>query len=207
MSVPIAAVILAAGLSSRFGGNKLLAPLAGKPVLRHVAEAAAKSRAHPVIVVTGNDSDNIRMTLSPLPLTYVENHDFSKGLSTSLKCGVSHVPDTCQGALILLGDMPGVSAPLIDRLIESFAPERGRRIIVPARHGRRGNPVLWDRDYFPAIQNLTGDAGARALMDRHPEAVWTVETEDDAPLADIDTQEELASFQARLEIPKNDAGS
>src|SRR3954470_21871671 len=113
----IGAVILAAGRASRFGRNKLLEPLAGKPMLRHVAEAALASAADPVIVVTGNEAQKIRDMLSPLPLCFCENPDFAMGLSVSLKCGVKALPADCDGVLVLLGDMPGVDTALMDTMI------------------------------------------------------------------------------------------
>lgn len=193
----IGAVVLAAGLSSRMGSNKLLADIGGKPMLRHAVEAAVASAADPVVVVTGNRGDEIRETLQNLPLQFVNNPDFSKGLSTSLKWGVKALPDDCDGALVLLGDMPGVSAGLIDTLIAAFDPDEDRAICVATRGGKRGNPVLWARRFFPEILALEGDAGAKSLMLRHPDLVCEVEAGDDAPLADIDTPEALEAYRRR----------
>src|SRR4051812_42831115 len=165
MQAKIGAVILAAGRASRFGRNKLLEPLAGKAMRRHIAEPALASAADPVIVVTGNEAQRIRDALAPLPLTFCENPYFAMGLSTSLKCGVKALPADCDGMLVLLGDMPGVDAALIDAMVSAFDPSHSRAIIVAARQGRRGNPVLWARQFFPQIAGLSGDAGARSLFE------------------------------------------
>jgi len=197
MTPKIGAVILAAGRASRFGRNKLLEPLDGKAMLRHVAEAALASRADPVIVVSGNETRKIRDMLAPLPLIFCENPDFAMGLSTSLKLGVKALPEDCDGVLVLLGDMPGVDAPLIDAMIVAFDPGRSRAIVVAARQGRRGNPVLWGRQFFTQIAGLSGDAGARSLFEHFDGLVFEVEAGHDGPVTDIDTQEALAAYLAR----------
>ena len=193
----IAAVVLAAGMSARMGSNKLLADLEDKSLVRHAVEAAVASHAEPVIVVTGRDANRIRSALHSLTVKFVDNPDFSKGLSTSLRAGINAVPADCDGALVLLGDMPGVSAALIDRLIAGFDPAESRAIVVATRRGKQGNPVLWARRFFPEIAAIEGDVGARNLIGVYGELVCEVEAADDAPLTDIDTPEMLAAYRAR----------
>ncbi|HEY7978916.1 MAG TPA: molybdopterin-binding/glycosyltransferase family 2 protein [Rhizomicrobium sp.] len=193
----IAAVVLAAGMSSRMGANKLMAELNGKPLVRHAAEAALGSAARPVIVVIGNEEARTRAALSDLDVSFVSNPDFAKGLSTSLKAGIAAVPANCDGAIVLLGDMPGVSAALIDKLIASFDPAEDRAICVATRNGKHGNPVLWARRFFEEIATIEGDVGAKALVGAYGELVREVEATDDAPLVDIDTPEALAAYRAR----------
>ncbi len=193
----IGTVVLAAGLSSRMGSNKLLAAVDGKPLVRHAVEATLASAADPVIVVTGNAGPEVRTALVDLPVQFVENPDFTKGLSTSLRSGLSALPDDCNGALFVLGDMPDVSAALIDRLIAAFDPAEDRAICVATRHGKRGNPVLWSRRFFPEIMALEGDIGAKHLMTVHADLVCEVEADNDGPLTDIDTPQALAAYRAR----------
>jgi molybdenum cofactor cytidylyltransferase len=193
----IGAIILAAGLSSRMGSNKLLARLAGRPLIRHAAEAAAASSADPAIVVTGNAGAAVAEAISGLPVTVVNNPDFAKGLSSSLKRGLNTLPENCDGALVMLGDMPGVTTGLIDKLIAAFDPSEDRAICVATRHGKRGNPVLWARRFFPEMMELEGDVGAKHLMTLYGELVCEVEAADDGPLTDIDTPEALAAYEAR----------
>jgi molybdenum cofactor cytidylyltransferase len=192
----ITAIVLAAGLSSRMGSNKLLADLNGKPLLRHAAEAAANSAADTVIVVVGNEAGQAEAALKGLRANSVRNPNYAKGLSTSLKAGIAAVPEDFDGAIILLGDMPGVSSALIDKMIAAFDPEDGRAICVAARHGRRGNPVLWARRFFSEIMALEGDIGAKHLMAMNDELVCEVEADDDGPLTDIDTPQALAAARA-----------
>jgi molybdenum cofactor cytidylyltransferase len=193
----IAAVVLAAGLSSRMGSNKLLASVGGKPLVRHAVEAALGSAASPVIVVTGNAGPEVQRALAPLTPSFVDNPDFSKGLSTSLKSGLKAMPADCDGVLVLLGDMPGVSSALLDRLIAAFDPSEDRAICVATRHGNRGNPVLWARRFFPEMLAIEGDVGARHLIAQYGELVCEVEAADDGPLTDIDTPEALAEYTSR----------
>ncbi len=194
----ISAAVLAAGTSSRMGADKLLLPLADKPLVRHVVEAACASCASPVVVVIGHAGARIAATLAGLDVCFVENREFSGGLSSSLVCGLKALPAECDGTAIVLGDMPFVAPQIVDDLIAAFDPARGRTICVPTFQGRRGNPVVWAREFFPEMLALKGDSGAKRLMGAHAERVCEVEAADDGVLVDIDTPEDLAAFASRL---------
>ncbi|MFO1072782.1 MAG: molybdopterin-binding/glycosyltransferase family 2 protein [Geminicoccaceae bacterium] len=191
----VAALVLAAGRSQRMGGpNKLLLPVAGKPMVRHVVEAALASRASPVVVVLGHQQHEVRQALRGLKVEFVHNLEHAAGLSTSLKAGLAALPAGVAGAVVCLGDMPRIGAALIDRLIAAFDPAEGRAIVLPTWHGKRGNPVLWGRAFFAEMQAVAGDVGARHLIGAHGEAVVEIDAGDDAALVDIDTPEALAAF-------------
>jgi molybdenum cofactor cytidylyltransferase len=195
----IAAIVLAAGRSTRMGGpNKLLADIRGKPLVRIAAEEALGSRADGVIVVTGYQRERVEQALAGLKVRFVYNPDFAQGLSTSLKAGLAAVPSEADGAIVCLGDMPQVRADMIDRLIGAFDPARGALIVVPTIEGKRGNPVLWSRRFFPELAGLEGDVGARNLIGTYGEAVAEVPA-DAAALLDIDTPEALSALQAEME--------
>ncbi|HWU27382.1 MAG TPA: nucleotidyltransferase family protein [Rhizomicrobium sp.] len=194
----IAAVILAAGLSSRMGHNKLTAMIGGKPLLRRVAEAAIASNARPIISVIANDANDVECALQGLDIEIVRNVYSPMGLSTSLIKGINAVPDDCDGAAVLLGDMPAISGRLIDKLIAAFDPAKGRAICVATHRAKRGNPVLWSRQFFSEIRRLEGDVGAKSLLGAHAGLVFEVEAGDEAPLIDIDTPEALAAHQAGI---------
>jgi molybdenum cofactor cytidylyltransferase len=188
----VAAIILAAGRSTRMGGpNKLLAELGGKPLVRLVTEQALTSKAKDVIVVTGHQAELVEKVLHGLDVKFVRNPDFAQGLASSVKAGVAAVPDGADGVVICLGDMPMISAPLIDHLIEAFAPDRGNLIAVPVSDNRRGNPVLWSRRFFNELMTLDGDVGARHLIAKHTEAVAEVPVEGFGAFLDIDTPQAL----------------
>jgi xanthine dehydrogenase accessory factor len=192
----IGGVVLAAGLSQRMGHNKLIAEVGGKSLVRHAAEAALKAGLDPVLVVTGHQPQDIEKALAGLPVRFVHNPDFADGLSTSLKKGIENLPEDCAAAMVLLGDMPGVTPDLARRVAASFEPAKGRSICVAAANGERGHPVLWARQFFPELMQLSGDQGARGLMASHPENIVEVAAGDSAPLIDIDTPEALENYLA-----------
>jgi len=188
----VAAIVLAAGRSTRMGGpNKLLAEFDGKPLVRIVAEQALASKATDVVVVTGHQADDVRKALQGLNVRFAHNPDYAEGLAGSVKAGIAAVPDSADGALVCLGDMPLISSELINRLIDTFAPDNGNLIVVPVSDGRRGNPVLWSRRFFAELMTLDGDIGARHLIAKHAEAVSEVPVEGDSAFLDIDTPQGL----------------
>lgn len=194
-----AAIVLAAGRSTRMGGpNKLLADVGGRPMVRIAVEQALASKAKPLIVVTGHERERIEAALAGLPVTFIHNPDFADGLSTSLKAGVAALPPDVDGVIVCLGDMPQVDAMLIDRLLASFDPERGAFVVVPTIAGKRGNPVVWSRRFFAELSALDGDVGARHVISAYPEAVVEVPVDGNAALTDVDTPEALAAMRAEL---------
>jgi molybdenum cofactor cytidylyltransferase len=201
----IAAVVLAAGTSSRMAPyNKLLiADRAGKPMIARVVENVLSSAARPIVLVTGHRADDVVAAVGGRPVRVVHAERFADGLAESLKAGVAALSDKAGGeevaaALICLGDMPLVTGRMLDRLIAAYDPDEGRSIVVPVYQGKAGNPVLFDRRYFPEILALSGDAGARALLRAHAEQVAEVALDDDAVLRDFDTVDSLAQLPPRL---------
>ncbi len=196
----VAAVVLAAGRSTRMGAvNKMLAEIGGKPLVRIAAEQALASRASPVIVVTGHERERVEQALAGLPVRFVHNPDYAEGLGTSLRTGIAAVPAEADGAIVCLGDMPQVDSGLIDKLLAAFDPERGGLVVVPSIDGRRGNPVVWSRRFFNDLMAITGDIGARYLIGQYAEAVVEVPLASDAALIDIDTPESLSAVKAEIE--------
>lgn len=185
-------VLLAAGRSSRMGGpNKLMALFGQKPLIRQSAERAVASKAQGTIVVTGHQAERIGQTLEGLDLRLVHNADFAAGLSSSLKVGVAALPDDAAGALVMLGDMPGVSVQDLDGMIDAFRKSGGSSIIRATHDGKRGNPVLLPRSLFPAIETLQGDTGARHLVEAEGATVIDVEIGAGAAI-DVDTRDAMA---------------
>jgi len=195
----IAAVVLAAGTSNRMEGrNKLLCEIDGITLIERAVRAALGSRSAQIVVVTGWQSQQIERALDAVraskPITLLHNPQYATGLSSSLRCAVSTLPDTLDGALVQLADMPWISAAHIDRLIDAFDAHKPT-IVALFRDGRRGHPVLWPKAYFPQLCALSGDTGARSLLERLAPQVRAVPAEDDAIFEDIDTQQQL--FEAR----------
>ena len=192
----LAALILAAGSSRRMGQrNKLLIEVGGVAMVRRIAAAAREAGLDPITVVTGHQHAAVEAVLHGLPVQLVHNPDHADGLSTSLRAGIEVLDDKVDGAVVCLGDMPRVERSHLERLVAAFAPEDGRAVVVPTHRGRRGNPVIWAKRFFPEMQALEGDVGARPLLARHHSLVHEVEMEDAATLLDVDTPAALAALE------------
>ncbi|HUL88649.1 MAG TPA: molybdopterin-binding/glycosyltransferase family 2 protein [Pseudolabrys sp.] len=196
----VAAIVLAAGRSTRMGAiNKLIVQIGGRPLVRIAAEQALASQAGPVIVVTGHQREKVEGALKGLNVRLVHNPDYAEGLGTSLRVGIGAVPEGADGAIVCLGDMPQVDAALINTLLDAFDPESGAFIVVPTIDGHRGNPVVWARRFFPDLMAIGGDFGARYLIGNYAEAVVEVPVAGGAALTDIDTPESLSAVKAEIE--------
>jgi molybdenum cofactor cytidylyltransferase len=194
----IAALVLAAGRSSRMApANKLLIEVDGVPMARRAVDAALASQAVATIAVIGNEAARVRQAFAGCDIAIVENPDFAAGLSSSLRAGLASLPDDIDGVLVLLGDMPRITAAHLDRLIAAFAPDEGRSICIPTHRAKRGNPILWDARFLPDMRTLDGDQGARGLIGRHADQVCEVEMPDDAVLLDVDTPGALAALREK----------
>jgi molybdenum cofactor cytidylyltransferase len=196
---PIAAIILAAGTSSRMGpSHKLLLPLKNRPILEYALTAALASQADPIVVVLGYQADLVRTALegylSVPAITWVENPHYLQGMSSSLHVGIQTLLNVkkhpqCDGAMILLGDQPLISSEVINRLIKAKY-QTHQRIVVPFYAGKRGNPALFEKSIFPELLATTGDEGGRSVIQQHPHDVAMVEMEYPGMHMDIDTWED-----------------
>lgn len=204
----VAVVVLAAGASTRMAPhNKLLVTdRQGKTMIARTVDNALSSGARPVLVVTGHMRAEVEHALAGKPVQFVHADDYAQGLAASLKAGIAAVPAESPAALVCLGDMPLVTGRMLQRLIAAYDVDEGRSIVVPVHQGRQGNPVLWDRRYFPEILALAGDQGARRLLVRHMEQVAEVALDEDAVLRDFDTRESLATLPRHLRPAGADAG-
>ncbi len=191
----IAALVLAAGKSSRMGFNKLLANVGGASLIARTVENIAASKVDHVIVVTGHDDDLVRQALDGCDVEFVYNPEFATGLASSVKAGIAQAHGN-DGALVCLGDMPLVSPDVINKMIAAFDPSAGRSLIYPLQGGNIGNPVLWGAHYFPELLALQGDRGARALISRHSEMAVAIDVGDEGIHLDADTPEALARLRS-----------
>jgi molybdenum cofactor cytidylyltransferase len=201
----VAAIILAAGFSSRFraaGGveaSKLVAEFQRRPIVRWVAEAALASRARPLIVVTGHARAEVEAALAGLPLSFAFNPDFATGLASSLKRGLAAAPQDVFGAIILLGDMPRIRAEAIDAILDAFEKNPAALAAAPTYLGRPGNPVLLGRVLFSRVASLEGDEGARRLLSAaDPARIVEIPFADDSVTLDVDTPADLNAARKML---------
>lgn len=189
---PVGLVLLAAGQGRRFGpAPKLLATIEGVPLVRRAAEAAMASKARPVVAVLGARAPLIRAALAGLDLRLVENPDHADGLSRSLRAGLAALPSEAEAAIVVLADMPRITAAHLDALIEAFAAADPRPCaVVPVHEGVRGNPVLLDhRRLSTELAALEGDRGAGTILARRADVLDL--PADAAVRFDVDTPDAL----------------
>jgi len=191
----IAAIILAAGQSSRMGFNKLLADVGGKPLIVRTVENIVASGVRKVFVITGHQANDVEAALEQSSITIIHNPNFASGMASSIKAGIAALHDF-DGALICLGDMPLVSSVVIDQMISAFDPEMKRGLVLPVHKGALGNPILWGAIYFPELLKLEGDRGARGLIEKYRAQATEIEVGDDSIALDADTPEALAQIKS-----------
>lgn len=184
------ALVLAGGAGRRFGGGKLLADLAGAPVIRRVAEGVAGAGFAEVIVVTGADDAAVRGALEGLASRILHAPDWAEGMAATLRAGIAALDSGARGVCVFLGDMPLVPVGVFPALAE--AAERSGYAARPRFEGKPGHPVAFTRAAFADLMALQGDKGATALLAGRPDAVAYIETADSGVLLDIDTPEDLA---------------
>jgi molybdenum cofactor cytidylyltransferase len=190
-----AAVVLAAGGSSRFGSPKQLAQWEGKSFIEQVVDTALASPARPVIVVLGAEVAQSQKLLAGRPVEVVLNPAWAEGQSTSMKAGLAALPPTAYSAVFLLVDLPGVTPEIISTLIQrhrqTLAP-----LVWPEYEGQRGNPVLFDRALFPELGQVSGDSGGRPVVMKYKDQAEKVIVAQRGILEDFDRPEDLENFRA-----------
>jgi molybdenum cofactor cytidylyltransferase len=199
----IAAIVLAAGKSSRMGANKLLLSLAGRPLVWHAVNAACASSADAVLVVLGNDAEVVAAALPPGRYRRVDNPRFADGLSTSLQAGLDALPAEIDGALILLADMPFTLPATVEALLAA-AREEPERIAAMNQRGRPTPPVYWPRALFGDLHSIHGDEGGRSLLMRAPEMVRLVAMTQPDEALDVDVPED---YQRIVRLDQSSSGT
>jgi len=186
----VVAILLAAGSSTRFGGEKLLTPWHGRPLYEHALDALLGS---PAIVETIVVVQPGFVVPPPRPCCrFIVNPDHAEGMGASLRAGVQAAPVDAGAYLVALADMPGITSALIASVIACHAAA-GKPIVVPLCGGRRGHPVVIGAGLREALLAVTGDVGARAIIRAHPEWVGEFETADEAVLFDVDLPADLVA--------------
>ena len=192
----IAAIILAAGRSSRFeGANKLLADVRGKPMLVHVLDIVRIAGVSDCLVVTGHNAEAVGRAARELGADGIDNPKFSEGMSTSIRAGIAALPEAVDAAFLMLGDMPLVAPQTLLTLMTSAQAMPDILAFIPEVEGQWGNPVLIRRGLFARLTALSGDHGARKLLASMPERIHLVPVEDAGILVDFDTREALSAVQ------------
>ena len=188
----ISAIVLAAGQSTRMGGeNKLLLPFRDTTIMETIVAAVTGSQVGETIVVVGHEADRVRERLTRWPVAVVENPHFAEGMGSTLKAGLASASKNAAGYMICLTDLPLVESADFDRLIRAFRDAGQQRIVVPFHEGQRGNPVIFPVRFREEVLATRGPvAGCRGIVARYPEAVLEIEMGSRNFLRDIDTLED-----------------
>ncbi|RLE20986.1 MAG: hypothetical protein DRJ50_09890 [Actinobacteria bacterium] len=192
------AIVLAAGSSTRMGqNNKLLEHIENLPILHRVLDATTMSAVQQCVVVTGFEAERVHESIRGYNTEIIFNPEHTQGMSTSLRAGLTSLTLDTDAALIVLGDMPDIKSDSINQLIQSFNPAQGREICIPVYKGKRGNPVLWSRRFFPDLCSVTGDIGGRCLFEGFSEYIHKCPIADQSIHVDINTTDQLNARRIR----------
>lgn len=194
----IAAVVLAAGASSRLGGgNKLISEVGGVPIIRRVLSALDLPSICEIVLVTASASDPVAEDAGRGRWRVVANAAAASGIASSIRAGLD-VLLPCDGAMIVLGDMPFLDTRLVQTLCDAFDLSGINRIVYPQdADGHQGNPVIWPGEFFDRLKGLSGDEGAKHLIAVNPSRCWPVLVTDDAAFLDVDTRDDLLNAQTK----------
>ena len=216
--VRVAGIVLAAGSSSRMGPerNKLVEPIAGRPLVAWPVDALLEAGVDPVLVVTGYEAERVRSALGGKDCRFVHNEAGSEGMGSSLARGMRELLalwPPLEAVLVCVGDLPGLRAKHVTTVIEAalearVAPDANDErstipptaLVVPTHANRRGHPVLFGSRYFADLARVTGDEGARSILTQNKHSVKPIELDTPAILADIDTPADLAEARSQREI-------
>lgn len=184
----VSAVVLAAGLSTRMGRNKLLLNFKDKPLIARLVDTLLASKIDEVIVVLGHEIEKVRAELQGKPIRLVHNPDYREGLSTSVRTGVDAVSPDADGIMICLADQPLLEPADVNQIVAAFADAKkvNKSIVVPFFKGERGNPVILDASLRVAILGIVGDVGCKGVIKRYPEKVYALEMQNDHVVRDVD---------------------
>ncbi len=194
---PVAAIVLAAGLSSRMGTFKVLLPWGRETVLEVIIRRLYMSRLDHIVVVTGHQADRVSRVAGGLGVTTVHNPDFANGdMLTSLQAGLRALDSRYEACLVVLGDQPQVQGRVIADLLNTYAEGRGS-IVAPSYERRRGHPILIGRQHWPALLDLPPGSAPRDVINARADEIAYVTVSDDSILRDIDTPEDYETARRR----------
>jgi molybdenum cofactor cytidylyltransferase len=192
----VAAILLAAGRSSRMGAFKPLLPLGNKTVIEWCIDYLRDGGADPVIVVLGHRADEVRKGLAAYPVQFAFNNDPSSEMGASIAAGIQQLPNAAEATLIALADHPAVPAPVVSTLIDAWAG--GARLVKPTWQNRGGHPVLIDLSYRPELLRLVSSGGLKALFESRRAEVTRLPVDSPYIARDMDTWDDYATLHQEL---------
>ncbi len=181
----IAVVILAAGSSSRAKCNKLLKEYDGAPVFMKAVQAALASKASPIYLISGYQHEDLEEYLQDIDINIVYNSDYRSGIKTSIRLGLSLVPNSCQGAVLLPADMPNIKASDINKLIDKFNPNLEKQVIMYSYKDVKKNPILWSKSLFSEADLVPENVATRGAFIEHTDYTTLIKTTKENILWDV----------------------
>ena len=195
----LAATILAAGKSVRMGNkNKLLLLIKKKPLIKIVCENVVKARLDQIILVTGYQAKRILKVIPKQINEVVHNHNWDKGMMTSIITGISNLKNNIDGNIIILGDMPLISANTIVKLKDKFKDSGGKSIVFPIYQNQQGNPVVFPKTYFTEILKYQGDNGCKNILNKYKNNSLGINLESEEVLVDCDTEDDYLNLKTKI---------
>lgn len=200
---PVAAVIMAAGLSTRMGQPKILMPWGDKPtMIEHIIQQLHAARLDAINVVVGHEARQVKDAIAPYGVNAVYNRSFKSGeMLSSLKVGLRALPDHIAAAMLVLGDQPQLQPKVLYQLLNTYA-ENTDQIIVPSYQMRRGHPIIIGRRHWGDIFNLPRNESPRTFMNAHADHIRYVNVDSDSILRDVDTPQDYAQERWRAGLKK-----
>jgi molybdenum cofactor cytidylyltransferase len=193
-SPQVAAIVLAAGGSTRMGQTKQLLPIDGQPMVHLVTETVCAAGLAQVVVVVGAQAEAVERSLAGLPVEIVVNQAWTEGIGSSIRAGLGALRQEIQAAVMVLADQPGLTPDVIGALVARYRVS-GAPVVAPFYQGRRGNPVLFDRSLFPELLAVEGDCGGRTLVARYAEDLERLDVEDQRVVMDVDTWQDYERYE------------
>ena len=189
----ISAILLAAGQSKRMDGeNKLTNEIQGVPLIKHSVKNILASSIGELIIVLGYQKEIIEKIIDKNnKIKFVFNKDFESGMASSIKTGLNNLSEKTESFFICLGDMPMVGHGVYNQLIKS---KDNKEIIVPIYKGQQGNPVLFNKSMKEKIMGITGDVGAKKILELNKDKILNIETNDQSVVKDFNTKDNFNSL-------------
>ena len=200
----ICAIVLAAGRSERMGTQKLLLLLHGQPVIAGIVDEVRRSPVERIFVVVGRDAPQVEQALAGRNVTFIPNPNPNGDMLSSVRCGLRALPAECEAVLVVLGDQPGITSALIERLVRVFRASAGsspnRSIVVPTHSNRRGHPLLFAAKYRDEILTGFDGVGLHGLLKAHTGEVLELPVSEPAVLEDLDTPEDYQRHSGAMKV-------
>ena len=189
----ISAILLAAGQSTRMNGeNKLTKEIQSIPLIKHSIKNILFSSVDELIVVLGYQREIIEKLIDKNEkIKIIFNEDFESGMASSIKTGLDNLSEKSEAFFICLGDMPLVNHNIYNQLIKS---KDNKKIIVPTYKGQQGNPVLFDKSMKKKIMIITGDVGAKKILELNKDKILNLEINDQNIVKGFNTQGDFSSL-------------